>query len=79
MIKNIQTIYSENKKQRVTVFQREDGTFGFSEERFSEDELEMCWLPYSRNVSFFDTLETALHETSSRLDWIINKQNKLDS
>ncbi len=74
MNKDIQTIYSDSKKQRVTVFQRDDETFGFLQEYFSEDEFEMCWVPIFTNWSYFDTEETALREVYGRVDWLIGKE-----
>ncbi|PQV63149.1 hypothetical protein B1R32_11557 [Abditibacterium utsteinense] len=72
MNESIQTIYDDEKKLRVIFFQRIDGSFGFAEEYFSGHELDMCWMPQSRNISFFDTLETALREVHGRVDWLIS-------
>ena len=74
MDKTVQTIYDDEQKQRVIIFQRQNSSFGFVEEYFSEHEFEMCWLPRSRNISFFDTLEIALREVYGRVDWLIGKE-----
>ena len=67
----IQTIQDEEGKRRVIIFQRADGTFGFEEERYSDDELEQCWIPYGRYfISICDTYETALSEARGRVDWL---------
>ena len=70
--KTVQTIYSEDEKQRVIIFQRPNGSYGFSESYFSEDEFEMCWIDQS-HASFFDTYEIAQREVYSRVDWLIGK------
>ena len=73
----VQTIYDDDQKQRVVIFRRQNGNFGFVKEYFSQDEFEMCWMPRSRNISFFDTLEIALHEVYGRVDWLIGQEPPL--
>ena len=68
-MKTVQTIYDDSKKRRVIIFQRDDGTFGFDAEHFSDEPLEMAWLPSGFN-SFCDTAERALSEARGRVDWL---------
>ena len=69
-MKTIQTIYDESKKRRVIIFQRDDGTFGFNEEKFSDEPLEKTWIPIDRRNSQCDTLEQVLTEIRGRVDWL---------
>jgi hypothetical protein len=67
----VQTIYDDAKKQRVIIFQREDGSFGFEEQRFSGEPLEMCWIPFGRYLACHgDTAERALVEARARVAWL---------
>ena len=43
-MRRIQTLYDKSKKRRVVIFQRDDGSFGFEHQRFSEEPLEMAWV-----------------------------------
>lgn len=72
MSKIIRTIYDDARKRRVVIYQNENGQFSFAVEYFSEDEYEMCWLPISRNISFFCSLEVALREVYSRVEWLVD-------
>jgi hypothetical protein len=74
----IQTIYSGDKKHQVSIFQRPNGTFGFAEGYFSEDEFEMCWI-HDKHGSIFDTFNTAQREVYSRVDWLIGKDIPTES
>jgi hypothetical protein len=63
----IHTIYDDTKKRRVIVFQRDNGSFGFEEQRFSNEPLEMAWIPFGRySLSLCDTSERALAEARGR-------------
>jgi hypothetical protein len=67
----VQTIYDDAKKRRVIILQREDGSFGFEEQRFSDEPLEMCWIPFGRySVCHCDTAERALVEARGRVTWL---------
>jgi hypothetical protein len=67
----VQTITGETEKRRVIVFRRDDGSFGFDEERFSDEPLEMAWIPFGRySVCRCDTVERALVEARSRVAWL---------
>jgi hypothetical protein len=65
-------IYDETGKRRVTIFQRDDGAWSFLEEKFSDYELEQCWLPQTRrrSIPICDSFEIALREAKGRVDWL---------
>jgi hypothetical protein len=65
----LETLYNPDRTRRVYIFRRSNGTFGFEEEYFSNDEYEMCWIPRS-GLSVFDSAETALREARDRLNWL---------
>ena len=67
----IRTIYSADRKSRVCVFRRDDGTYGFSEERFSDEPLEQCWIPAGRRTETFCSSEDiVLRESIGRVPWL---------
>jgi hypothetical protein len=65
--KEIETIYDAGGKHRVTIFSREDGTYGLYFEEYSDDPYEECFVPTIQSASFIDTLETARREAQGRL------------
>jgi len=65
----VHTIWNADKDQRVDIFQREDGTFGFEELRYATE--GQAWRPFGRYCeSFKETLEAAIFEASSRVQWV---------
>ena len=67
----IRTVYSADRRNRVCIFRRDDGTFGFCEERFSEAPLERCWIPTCRHTeSICSSEETVLRESIGRVPWL---------
>ena len=67
----VRTIADETRKRRLIVFRRDDGSFGFEEEWFSDEPLEMSWIPFGRySVCRCDTEERALAEARSRVGWL---------
>ena len=68
----IKTIYSDDRKRRVIIFSRADGTFGFREEHFSADSLEQRWIPqsWSRSEPVCSSLEIAMREANGRINWL---------
>jgi hypothetical protein len=61
--KIIQTIYDDSRKRRVIIFHRNDGSFGFEEEFFSDEPLELAWLPSGRD----------LVEACGRVEWLAER------
>lgn len=67
----IDTLQHESGKLRVIIFQRSDGSFGFEDQRYSDDPLEQCWIPRGRySVSYCDSAERAVSEARGRVDWL---------
>ena len=77
-MKTIQTIYDDSRKNRVIVFQRDDGSFGFDAEHFSDEPLEMAWLS-SGFDSRCDTAEHALSEARGRVSWLSDSSHETDA
>ena len=75
-MKPVQTIYDDSKKRRVVIFQRDDGSFGFEEQRFSDEPLEMAWIPFGRRDCHCDTVERALVEVRGRIDWLSKRNHE---
>jgi hypothetical protein len=58
-------------KRKLQVFRRDDGSFGFESLRFSEEPLEMCWIPHGPfSECFAPTAEIAEDEARGRVDWL---------
>jgi len=69
--REITTIHSPDRLRRVTVFQCDDGTYGFHEEYFPEEPLELCRVATGRSGNpFCATLEIVLREVAGRVDWL---------
>lgn len=67
----IRTIYSADRQSRVSIFRRNDGTYGFCEERFSGEPGENCWSPTARHTeSFCPCEEIVLRESIGRVPWL---------
>jgi hypothetical protein len=67
----IRTLWSADRKSRVNVFRRADGSFGFLEERYSDIEFEKYWIPYfGETESFCATEDIAMREATSRVAWL---------
>jgi len=74
-MKRVETIYDQTKVRRVIVFARDDGSFGFQEERFSDDPMENAWLPFGRySITRCDTAARALAEARARISWLGHAQ-----
>jgi hypothetical protein len=67
----VKEMLSVDKKRMVRVFRREDGTFGFESLRFSDDPLEMSWIPHGKfSECFAPSAEIAEREARDRVDWL---------
>lgn len=70
----IRKIYDDTRKHRVIIFRRDDGTFGFMDEMYSEEPDEMGWMPRGRySECICDSLEAAEKEARGRVDWLSNE------
>jgi hypothetical protein len=69
--KVVQEIYSQDKDHRILILERSDGTFCYEEQRFSQREAELCWIPKKRQtIGLYDRAETALREAIANVDWL---------
>jgi hypothetical protein len=68
----LKEIVSPDGLRKAVIYRREDGSFGFGEEVFSQDPREMSWFPsrFQRADSFYPDAETAEREARSRLAWL---------
>ncbi len=67
----VKELVARDGKQKVEIFRRDDGSFGFAVLRFSDESLELCWIPYGRfSECFADDKQTAESEARSRVDWL---------
>ena len=67
----VRRIQSQDQRQRVEIYRRENGTFGFGALRW--DEEEACFIPFGRYAeSYTDSLDRAFAEASSRVEWLAN-------
>ena len=69
--KVIKTIPHPNGTQRVLIVGRDSGFFGFEEEYFSSEPLEVAWvrLP-QKSFSICDSPEGAEREARGRIKWL---------
>lgn len=64
----VQTIYDDARKRRVVILQRDDGSFGFEEQRFAGEPQEQAWIQVGRySASHCDTEARVLVEARGRI------------
>lgn len=68
----VRTIYSSDQLRRVEIFRRDDGSFGFKEDHFSNDPFDRCWIDYAvrHSESFCPTEAIVLREVIGRVGWL---------
>ena len=67
----VRTRYSTDRSRRVTIHRRDDGTYGFCEEQFSDDPVENCWIPCRGHTnSFCSSEEIVIREAIGRVGWL---------
>jgi hypothetical protein len=69
-------IYDHSDKRRVTI-SGANGSYTFVEEHFSDEPLEMCWIPqtHRRSRPICSSFEIALREAEGRIEWLAAVQN----
>ena len=69
--KIVKKIFSADRNWRVCIFRRDDGTYGFTEERVLEqNSIVPLWTPTNRNgESFCASEDIALVEAIGRIPW----------
>jgi len=71
----VQTIYDLKNSRRVNIIRRSDQSYGFEEEKLSNDSLEMSWFTVGKySASRCDTEERALAEAFRRVSWLADAQ-----
>ena len=66
------TFLNKDRTRKVEIYQRADGTFGFEELKYGQE--EQAWFPVGRySFAVIDTLEHALKEAVSRVSWLENE------
>jgi len=69
--RDVTTIYNDERNRRAIIFQRDDGSFGFLEEYFSDEEYEHCWIPlFPKSECRCYTLESVTREVYGRVAWL---------
>ena len=64
-----ETFLNSDGTQKVEVFQRADGTFGFEELKFWQE--EQTWLPVGKySIAIVDSLDRAIEEAKGRVAWL---------
>jgi hypothetical protein len=71
----VRQVLSSSGKERVIIYRRENGTFGFEEERWSSDPNEQCWISFG-NYSYCicGSEEEAIREALGRVSWLSERQ-----
>jgi hypothetical protein len=73
--KVVDTLYDGPRKRRVLIFQRDDGTFGFEEEYFSDLPHESAWIPVtSRRATRVSSAAEAAQEARTRVSWLVQER-----
>ena len=69
-------IISADGTRKVSIFQRDDGTFGFEVLKWASDPLEQCWMPFGRYSHCIAPDEaTAEREARNRVEWLTDTEN----
>lgn len=72
--KILRTINDSEGKRRVYIVRRDNGTFGYEEEYWSDDPYEKCWIPLGDYpLCICDSEETALREAMGNVDWLAGR------
>jgi len=67
----VKELISPDGKRKVRIFRRENGSFGFEALRFSDEPLEVCWIPDGRfSECFVGDEQTAESEARGRILWL---------
>ena len=70
-VQTVREIEDITQKRKVIFYRRPDGTYFFEEWYFSEEPLEMSWIPRPlAGIGIYDSIETALREAKGRIAWL---------
>jgi len=71
-----ETFLNSDGTRKVEVFQRADGTFGFEELKFWQE--EQAWLPVGKySIAIIDSLERAITEAKGRVPWLSHEVQRI--
>jgi hypothetical protein len=65
----VKYIEDQTGRRRVVIYRREDDRYAFTEERWSDDPYEQCWISHAA-PAICDCEETALREARGRIVWL---------
>ncbi len=75
----VRTIYSADRQNRVCVFRRDDGAYGFCEEHFSDAPFEQCWITTGHHTeSFCASEDIVVCESIGRVPWLAEMVARFD-
>jgi hypothetical protein len=64
-------LYDSTGKRRVRIVHRGSGRYGYDEERFSDEPLEMCWVPIPQMpLVVCDSPEAAERDARGQIPWL---------
>ncbi len=65
----VKTYFSGDRRRKVEIFRRDDGTFGFEEWKYGHE--EQSWYPSGYySYAIIDDLEHAIAEARGRVAWL---------
>ncbi len=63
------TFVNSDGSRKVEIFQRADGSFGFEELKFGQEEGQ--WFPVGKySIAIIDSLDNAIREAQGRISWL---------
>jgi hypothetical protein len=66
----IETVVSERGDRKVEIYRRDNGTFGFDEYIWDEEDRAWCQLGGGiHSYAVIDTLERSIAEAKARVSW----------
>ena len=67
----VETLYDRQRKRRVLILGRPDGTFGFEEQYYADAPAEKAWVPVAtRLATRVASVEDAAREARNRVSWL---------
>jgi len=67
----VEYIYDGERKRRVAILRRDDGTFAYREERYFENDAAQGWATVWDGRSFYADIATAKREIIDNVQWIL--------
>ena len=71
MVSVVKTVYAPDGKQRIRFLRTDGGIFGFQEEGFNDQLLDMVWQPLSKEPpEEFASLDAAIASAKAKVLWV---------